>query len=47
MLGKIERIAERLRGVAALFDGREVEDGKGDHVGAAEVGNLRVWNSDM
>lgn len=29
--GEIQRVAERLRGVAALTNRREVEHGEGDH----------------
>ena len=29
--GEIEGVAQRLRGVAAFEDGREIEDGDGDH----------------
>ncbi|MGY4414171.1 hypothetical protein ACVWW4_005907 [Bradyrhizobium sp. LB7.1] len=31
VLREIERIAKRLRRIAALTDGREVEHGEGDH----------------
>jgi hypothetical protein len=33
MAGEIERVAQRLPGIAALDDRREVEDGERDHDG--------------
>src|SRR5437870_1639209 len=45
--GEIERIGKRLRRIAALTDGSEVEHGEGDHGryrmgGSAQM--MRVWN---
>ncbi len=38
MPGEIERIGKRLRRIAALENGREVEHGEGDHVGVPDGG---------
>jgi hypothetical protein len=37
--GEVERVAERAAGVAALADGREVEDRKRDH--EPQMGTIR------